>query len=162
MRTLALAVLALAACEGPAPPRELPGQASLKLGTSDANQGFVPYTDGEDVTLVQGAQGGFHVWMRYAFDGASGGSALLERKARRASDGALVLRSTADVTLERESAPLPMFMCPSPAGLSVIDQPIEFELRFSTGDGELADERITLVPHCPDENQDFCLRICTG
>ena len=136
--------------------------AALVLGTSGEGGAFAPYTDGQDVTLVEGAQGGFHVWMRYSFDGAPRAEAHLERTAHRVIDDALVLRSTTEVNMDRLSGPLPMFMCPAPVGLSVIDQPIEFELHFTDEAGDLADQRITLVPHCPVENQAFCLRICTG
>lgn len=155
------AALTLCACSS-APPPVPPVTASLTLGASDEAGAFVPYAAGQDVTLVEGAQGGFHVWMRYHFDGTVGAEAALERSARRVADGELVLRSMVDVTMDRESQPLPMFMCPSPVGESVIEQPIDFELHFTADGRELADERITLVPHCPSENQDFCKRICTG
>jgi hypothetical protein len=162
----------LGACGGPgsgpdpdmrSPVTAVTPGAPLTLGTSDAMGGFVPYTDGQDVTLVEGAQGGFHVWMRYEYGGKSGISARLERTAHRRLDGAIVLRSVGDANMVPESDPLPMFMCPSPVGLSVIDQPIQFQLRFTDDAGaELATGAITLVPHCPDDNRDFCLRICTG
>ena len=95
----------------------------------------------------------------------------LERSAHRASDGAVVLVYRGDVDVGAPDAtgwwtapsPIPMFMCPSPIGISVIDTPIDFTLRLlGDGDAELARAAITLVPRCPADQQDFCTRICTG
>ena len=55
--------------------------------------------DGQDVTLVEGAQGGFHVWMQYAVRGLPAGTVTLERSAHRVSDGAVVLVYRGDVDL---------------------------------------------------------------
>ncbi len=60
-------------------------------------------------------------------------------------------------------APLPMFMCPSPVGLSVIDVPIVFEITVEDSAGQAsAHGAVTLVPRCPDANRAFCEQICTG
>lgn len=137
--------------------------APLTLGALDATGAFVPFTDGQDVTLVEGAQGGFHVWVVYAYAGAIGVEVTLARDAHRAVDGAIVLRTSAQVTTVAQSDPLPMFMCPSPVGLSVIDQPIDYALAMTDAEGNtLAAGSITLVPHCPEGAVDFCMRICTG
>ena len=130
-------------------------------------------TDGQDDTLVEGAQGGFHVWMQYAVRALPAGTYTLERTAHRASDGAVVLVFRGDVDIGAPApgddgwwtapAPIPMFMCPSPIGISVVDVPIDFTLRvLGPGDAELARAAITLVPRCPDAQRDFCTRICTG
>lgn len=125
--------------------------------------------DGQDDTLVPGAQGGFHVWMQYAVRDLAPGTFTLERSAHRASDGAVVLVYRGDVDIGAPDAggwwtapaPIPMFMCPSPIGISVVDVPLEFTLRL-VGDAELARTSITLTPRCPDDQRDFCTRICTG
>jgi hypothetical protein len=163
-------LVGLAGCGSGPPPSEPPPRAPdaarpavpLSLGIRDGELPFTEYADGQDVTLVQGAQGGFHVWLRYRYEGQPGVQAELERSARRAADDALVLRSTSQVAMVAESDAMPMFMCPSPIGLSVIDRSIVFRLRFSDEEGVLAEGAVTLVPHCPDENREFCLRICTG
>ena len=141
--------------------------STLTVGGVGADGQWRELADGADVTLVAGAQGGFHVWLRYRVDGLAAGTQRLERTAHRVSDGQLVLRSTGEVTVQPGSDgafepadPIPMFMCPSPIGLSVIDQPIVFRIAFP--DEQLARE-LTLVPHCPtDGSRDFCMRICTG
>ncbi len=151
--------------------RWLPANAAaLALGAPTASGGFAPFSAGQDVTLVEGAQGGFHVWMKYRVRGMSAQPTELERTAERASDGVIVLRTmsvadvgapAADGWFESPDA-LPMFMCPTPIGISVIDRPMVFELRFLDGDRVVAEQSIELVPRCPDAERDLCLRICTG
>jgi hypothetical protein len=162
----ALTVICLIGCDA-APPPHQQNEAMVQLGTLAADGGFAPYGDGQDVTLVAGAQGGFHVWMSYLMMPAPSGGASLTRTAHLASDGTLILRTMSDVTLEAApSMPLPMFMCPAPVGISVLDVPIDYALDFSDGSGALAHGTVTLVPHCPTDvpgdQIDFCQRICNG
>ena len=162
---LVLSLLVLGACGaapvGPDTPDAL--TYPLTLGANDTTGTFQPFREGQDVELVEGAQGGFHVWMRYRASGVVGMRAELQRVAHRVDDGALILRSTSQSTIVDESDLMPMFMCPSPVGISVIDEPMRFELRFVDEDGQLLSAgTTTLVPHCPEANREFCLRICTG
>ena len=140
---------------------------------SAAQMSLLMLADGQDATLVAGAQGGFHVWLQYAVRGLPAGTVTLERTAHRASDGAVVLVYRGDVDLGDAGpgddgwwtapSPIPMFMCPSPIGLSVVDVPIELTLRLlGAGDAELARAAVTVTPRCPDAQRDFCERICTG
>ena len=181
MRWIAFALLA--ACGGthplsdgggaasPSPDLAPPGPLSsavLVLGGVDASSQWVDFTDGQDVTLVEGAQGGFHVWMKWRVAEMSDGTVTMERTARRAEDGQLVLRTSGSVMVGpngpaqpyESPVPMPMFMCPSPIGLSVIDRPIIFRVELK----DWAAKEITLVPHCPsDPTQNaFCMKICTG
>ena len=157
MRLFVLALL-LVGCGGPPAPLA----HALVLSGLANDGGTAPLVDGQDVTLVAGAQGGFHVWLRYAYDGPAA-AATLTRTAHRLSDDALVLRSSADVTVGPLSDPLPMFMCPSPIGISVVDTPIAYTLDLTDGsDAPLASGTITLVPRCPEDEATFCQQICTG
>src|SRR5690349_13232829 len=52
----------------------------------------MPYADAQDVTLVAGAQGGFHVWLSFRVEGLPAGTVAVARTAHRLSDDALVLR----------------------------------------------------------------------
>jgi hypothetical protein len=143
-------VILLMACAASPPP---PMEALVSL----VDAGGAPYRDGQDVTLVAGAQGGYHVWLGWRMTPPPDGELQMERLAHRVSDGALVLRY--DTTIDQESMPLvPMFMCPVPVGLPILDQPIEYELDFSNH----ARGAITLVPHCPEDSIDICQRICSG
>lgn len=160
-----VAVLLLTGCTGNV--QKPPPEAVLVLGDQNGD----PYADGQDVTLVAGAQGGFHIWLDYHVTGMPPGQVVLERTAHRLSDDQIVLRSSTSLELAQPDdqgwvwapMPLPMFMCPAPVGLNIIDEPIELRLRFTTRDGtELATQSSTVVPHCPDEARDFCQRICSG
>ncbi len=41
-----------------------PGDEKMVLGTIGPQADWVALADGQDATLVEGAQGGFHVWMK--------------------------------------------------------------------------------------------------
>jgi hypothetical protein len=167
-----IASLLAAGCAGTGmgPP---PGGAALSLGARDGSGALAPYKDGQAVTLVEGAQGGFHVWMDFRARGLDPSLApSLERTATRASDGTLVLRGLPapanlaaapdDPDALEPPQPLPMFMCPTPIGVSVIGVPVTYKIQLSDGDTPEASAEVTLVPACPPENADFCLKICTG
>ena len=168
MRRLILLTL-LAGCDPlPPPPAHAP---DLGPGAAPAEMSVLMLADGQDATLVEGAQGGFHVWLSYAVRGLPAGTVTLERTARRVSDGAVVLVYRGDVDVGAPAddgwwdapSPIPMVMCPSPIGLSIVDVPIELTLRMlGPGDAELARAAVTVVPRCPDAQRDFCMRICTG
>lgn len=150
-----------------------PSGVSLALGGADIDgTGFVPIQDGADVTMVEGAQGGFHVWTGMRFKGASGRLQLV-REARRTADDALILRAPVqviDVPAEAEGAwwqdptAQPSFMCPSPIGIQVYDQEIDIHGTLYAPDGTtvLAEDDIILVPRCPEDSVDFCHEICSG
>ena len=159
----ALGVICLIGCDAAPAKMPPPPAESLTLGVLADDGSFTPYEEGQDVTLVAGAQGGFHVWLSYQMTPARNDAASLERTAHLAADDSLILRTMSDVQLDgAPSQPLPMFMCPAPVGLSVLDVPIVYQLRFSDAKGEIARGQVTLVPHCPADQTDFCQRICNG
>lgn len=175
-RSLAYAVLsvvcfaALSGCGVQAPPPPS-GPGQLTLSSLHADGTPMELRDGQDVTLVEGAQGGFHVWMKFRSHDIPAGATTVERTAHRLSDDKLVLRSMTTMNVGpldpagdwEPIDPLPMFMCPSPVGLSVVEQPIVFRIALSDGAGkQLAASEVTLVPHCPAAQSEFCQRICTG
>jgi hypothetical protein len=151
-RALVAVTVITAGCSGGPPPL-----VTLAL----SGPGDAPLSDGQDVLLEPGAQGGFHVWLTWRADGMEPAELQLERTARRLADDKVVLRTSGAV---RElGGTIPMFMCPTPIGISVVDQPIVFRLSLGDSSGaRLAAGAITLVPHCPDGQREFCERICTG
>lgn len=179
---LAAAALASGGCGaggGAADMARPPGVIGVELGgitdVLDPGSAWVPFTDGQQSTLTYGAQGGFHVWMKARLVGGVPGRLVMSKQARRVSDEKLVLRamSTIEPDATRTDAgawempqATPMFMCPSPIGISVIDEKIRFELTFTDEVGkELGHGEVTLVPRCPTDSVDgmlFCQRICTG
>jgi len=157
------------------PPPAAVASATLAVGAPAGSDGaggaLIPFVDGQEVELVAGAQGGFHVWLEYALRDLPAAVYTLERDATRVSDGAVVLRYVAPVEVAAPAvdgwwaapAPIPMFMCPTPIGISVVGEPIALVLRVLDDAGaERARAGITLVPRCPDTQRDFCVRICSG
>jgi hypothetical protein len=149
-------------------PSPLPG-IEIALGAPGDGGALAPLVDGQEVTMVAGAQGGFHVWLAYRLHDVPAGIFTVERDAERVSDGAVVLRYRDAVEVApggdgwfTPDAPIPMFMCPTPIGVSVVGVPIAYRLRLrDAGDHELGSAGITLVPRCPDSSS-ACARICSG
>jgi len=171
--------IALAACGGGGAGEPDAGPVpELVLGSASADKTrFLAVDDGDDVPLVPGAQGGFHVWTGLQVRGATG-MLHLERQARRVSDDELVLLATTVVLEVPDDAmeewwarpdagsdnPLPSFMCPTPIGIRVRDEPLRLVAQILTEDDELlAEDELTFVPRCPEGDQaDFCAEICSG
>src|SRR5215208_2424513 len=110
----------------------------LAGGADEYGDGFIELPDYSDVDLVPGAQGGFHVWVNVRVHGIEG-PVVIEREARRVNDGALVLRGVeqpldvpTDAMEDWWESPTgtPAFMCPTPIGLSILDEPIRITIRL--------------------------------
>ncbi len=168
MRSIAFA-LALAACSpsSPKPPETI----TLTLGAPATEDGgtLAPLVAGQDVSLVPGAQGGFHVWLLYRLANAPRATVTLDKLAYRVSDHTPVLVEHDHLDLAPDASgnyeptdPLRMFMCPTPIGVNVVGEQISFELRVSNTTGVIADQSIVLVPQCPTDDLAVCTRICTG
>lgn len=145
--------------------------AHLRVGGAPASgEGFLDLEDYTPVDLVPGAQGGFHVWINVSVHGIEG-DLVVEREARRVSDDRLVLRATPQALLvpgdamdDWWQAPFaaPAFMCPTPIGISVIDEAIEVTVRLKDENDEvLAEDSVIVVPTC-NLQADFCQSICSG
>jgi hypothetical protein len=165
----ALAFALVVGCDGERP---APSEVRVALGgTAPDGSGFVAL--GGDVTLIAGAQGGFHVWVKYRATGMRAETITVTPTARRRSDGRLVLRGAPrfdtigavgpDGTWEAP-APLPAFMCPSPIGVRIQDEAILFHLDLADAEGvPLGSAEAVATPRCPDGPQAaFCNSICTG
>jgi hypothetical protein len=147
-------IVFLVACGGAGP-------ISLALGgANDDGSGFVAL--GGDVDLVAGAQGGFHVWLKYRVHGLSE-KVHVVRSAVRA-DGKTILNAlplAQMISEDFESDALPSFMCPTPVGVQVYDQTVELKLELRDDQATLAEASAQVVPRCPPDD-DFCRRICGG
>ena len=167
-----VAVAGSGGCGGGQPIQPPPGSVELVLGGAlPDTTGFLPLTG--DVVLVPGGQGGFHVWMKYRITGAPAPSLLFDYNVRRVSDNRLILTFTrhqevgppGEAGYWESPLPTPAFMCPSPIGVQVRDEPMRFLVTVSTGPGAppLATAEAQATPHCPtDDLGPFCLNICSG
>ena len=102
----AVMLLGSLACGTPSPVADAGTCATtLTLGTmNELDGGFVPLTDGADVTVHAGPQGGFHVFVGVEVSGAEK-SGLLEWKLTSAAGAALATRTLdlSSVLLEERS-----------------------------------------------------------
>ena len=166
-------LVVLGAC-GAVPDPQLPDAApstvALTLGTVDASGGgFFPLAG--DQPLVPGAQGGFHVWLKFRVEGLPPSTVRVQRTARRVRDGALILLTEGVQDMGMGAgvwelpAPLPSFMCPSPIGVNVRDEVVRFTvtlLNVQSG-ATLGEGSAEATPRCPGDGQrEFCERICSG
>jgi len=148
------------------------GPAYLLVGGAEASgDGFVPLTG--DVTLVPGAQGGFHVWLKYRVTGMPAGPMRVRHSAARAEDGRPVLVGQSrpvdigapgpDGAWEAPKA-VPAFMCPAPVGTPIDGTPIKFRVELlDANDHAVLSGDAEATPHCPDGDQaTFCAHICSG
>ena len=172
LASLCAAALALACigCDDPVSPIEGEILAGIS-GDGDGN-GFMAVDDGTEVTLEPGSQGGFHVWLNLSVHGLTG-TMKVEREARRVVDDGLIYRGQrqkleipGDAMLDWWDNPraTPAFMCPSPLGIQVFDEDVQFEIRvLDDDDNVLAVDQIVLTPRCPTGDEEaFCRRICSG
>lgn len=172
---------ALCACGPPSGPPPPVGSVGVQLGTIDVRRHgdarWVDITEGQDAELAPGAQGGFHIWLRYRLSGAAGRVVQVKRLADRIGPQGQRDRvlTTDGLQLVPEGAaawevadPIANFMCPTPIGINVIDETIELLVQVSEPDGAVLGEgRARVVARCPpaaagQDVHDFCRKICSG
>ena len=145
-------------------------QVALGGATLDGS-GFVALAG--DVSLIAGAQGGFHVWTKYRVTGGPTGTVHVAYTIRRASDDRLILTAQrqqdigppGDAGYWELPTAMPAFMCPSPVGVQVQDLPMRLDLQISASDGGplLGEAQTEFTAHCPEGAQaEFCATICSG
>lgn len=152
------------------------GMMTLGGGTEDGEPGFVDLQEGQDVPLVPGAQGGFHVYLNVRIEEASmpaDRSLYIDRRARREDNDKLVSQNRQRITFVEgpegyfdSEASMLMFLCPAPIGIKVNDQPLVVRVNARvdhTSEEILAEGTVRLTPRCPSGQQaEFCARICSG
>ncbi len=169
----------------PPPPDSNITSFAIGGGNEDGTAGFVGLEDGQEVTLVPGAQGGFHMFVnvRLGFEETVEEHITLERTARKVADNKLVSKANSRVDLVPSSEdgyhdsdrPMLMFLCPSPVGISVLDGPLVLRFQVLAEEEEAtqqdlpgaastpkADVTIKVQVRCPESQQSFCEQICTG
>ncbi len=161
-RTVLTALVVLtAACDPEPPPIEPPVEASVSIGLVSAD-GFAKLSDGVELELIPGAQGGFHVTLDTRVN--MPGEVTVKREIRRDDTGELVARSQVRSDVARDGAlmvDLPMFLCPAPVGINIADETLEVTYRIESEAGTQAMGRLAFIPRCPSsEGEAFCDKIC--
>ena len=107
--------------------------------------------------------------MLYRVTGESQAGVQFEHKIRRASDNTLVSRGTRTLDVGPVAAgaswttpgAVIIFICPTPVGVNVIGEPLNFEVTATKGGALLGTAAASTVFRCPDGNA-FCYSICRG
>lgn len=152
----ALVLCALSLVVGCADPCADLGAAGLELGTSDATGvDFVPISDGQEVTLYPGIQGGAHVWLHARLTGLCPTRAAFDRRVVDARTDELVTiqrgpvefvpRSTGGFELER---PVQMSLCPDPFGRALDGAALRFVVTAEERGGPRTDAQVGFVASC--------------
>lgn len=179
-RLLLIAALAsTAACGGGG----VPPDTSVHIGTATPSQTdpaqlvYLPLEDDTELTLEPGAQGGFHVFMHLRVEEAAiagmGERPLVQRWARRVDTEELVSRAKrthafvpvpGDPSMLELDAAVPLFLCPTPIGIAVGDQPLNLRILISSDeDSPGLEAEVRFTPRCPKGDQaEFCRNICFG
>jgi hypothetical protein len=97
----ACAIVSLTGCAATAADRE-PVEAELELGTGTAR--FVALADGDEVAMVHGAQGGWHLWVSARATGMSSGVGSLEIAHGPADGSSELVATRAGVTFDPPDA----------------------------------------------------------
>lgn len=159
-----------AGCGGHPNPPPPPPPADMEVGTAATDgTGFLPLSG--TVSMVPGAQGGFHVWLKYRMKGVSPGTLTTKHTAHRVSDGHLVSLGSrvddvgtpdADGWWETPNA-TPNFLCPTPIGVNVIGEALQFEVDVTDEQGDpVCSATATATVECPAAELAFCQQICAG
>lgn len=169
-----LSAALLYACGG-GEPRPDTDELEIGAGASDGSPGFITLTDGQDVTLSPGAQGGFHIFLNIrvdAVDVPGSGALYVDRKARRESTDELVSQTRHRASMARSSdgyydtaMSFRLFLCPTPIGIPVRDEMLVIRIGVLEDEDDTepkAEGTIRLRPRCPSDQGDFCARICAG
>ena len=117
-------------------------EGTLVFGTTDDN-GEIFALIGEQIELHRGLQGGNHTYAKYQISGQRSASAVFENRVRRARDGLLVSRGsrTFDVApvdggLWLSEGNIVMFLCPTAAGVNIVNEPLHFEVTVKSATGQ--------------------------
>lgn len=145
----------LAGC-GADPCAGIEGTPTVEIGgASFAGEGFETFADGADRELVQGPQGGMHVWMQARITNLCPETARMDGRAVDAvtrelyyfSGGVLDFVEVEPGVFELSSARA-MILCPPPMAMPVIDHPMRFVVSVTDGDGRHAESELGFVPRC--------------
>ena len=172
-RTVVLVALLFSACAGidgpdagtdagvviwPAGTLELGAEASGAFSTFPAQ-----------VQATPGAQGGYHVAVMYRVTGKALPGVLFEHRVTRARDGTLVSKGNRTMSVDPVAAgqswvspgAVIIFICPTPVGVSVLGEELNFEITASKGGEILGKVSARAGFGCPSGDS-FCASICSG
>lgn len=151
----------------------------LQVGTAPrSGEGFVPFEDGDDVGLVWGPQGGYHIYLSYLLRGYDPSDLEVRKRVSFAANGVEITESPEALNLRVPEAPDEesycdlrnaqlAILCPTILG-RVEDADLVIEVDITDAAGLTASVTRYARAVCPtDEEPDAegrtdCNRICDG
>lgn len=135
------------------PPPASDGSIEVFLQVGTGARRFEAIENGGDVGIVQGPQGGFHVWGGLRADGFDPG-AQVRLDFELVQSGSVVARATYYDALERTEAEGPFEYAAVAVVIekveprSVADLPATLRLSLTTEDGHVLEDEIEVIPRC--------------
>jgi hypothetical protein len=140
---------------------------TLRVGTRSSSGVDDFVTFGAQVPLTPGAQGGYHVETRYQIVGQRLDGVVFNHTVRLTDGGTLISRGTRRFDVGDDggdpwvSEIFPVFMCPTPVGVSVLNEQVTFEITATSTDGGfLGSANGTTRLHC--DPGAYCEVVCRG
>jgi hypothetical protein len=165
--------LLLTACVGPIDPSDggidagvVWPEGTLELGTEDAGA-FSTFP--AQVQATPGAQGGYHVAVMYRVTDQAVPGVTFDHRVTRKRDNVLVSKGSRTLSVDPVAAgqswftpgPVIIFICPTPVGVSAIDEELHFEVTASKSGLVLGKAGVDSRFGCPP-GDGFCASICAG
>jgi hypothetical protein len=141
-------VLVLLGCAGAVPVDDTDHEATLELGTGTWR--FEPIEDGQEVPLIRGAQGGWHVWLSVRASGLESSTGRLVVELQPGDDSTPPEASSVGVQLDPPDAEGRRSYLGWAAILSnpscAMGRPLRVHVSLTTGSGEQISAERYLVP----------------
>lgn len=145
-------------------------EGTLELGGGDATGAFTAFTAfPAEVQATPGAQGGFHVGVRYKITGKALPTVRFEHRVTRVRDDVLVSKGARVLDVDPVAAgeswtsqeTIIIFICPTPVGVNVLNEELRFEVTALKNGAVLNQTSANATFRCA-AGDGFCASICAG
>lgn len=144
-------------------------EGTFELGL-EAADGGANFPLPAEVQATPGAQGGFHVPVLYRVTAPAEPNVMFEHRVTRSRDGVLVSKGTRTMNVDAVAAAqrwtspgaVIIFICPTPVGVNVVGEALNFEVTATTKAGELLGKASARATFTCAPTDAFCASICSG
>ena len=144
-------------------------EGSLELG-AEAPDGGALFPLPLEVQATPGAQGGFHLPVLYRVTAPAVPNVVFDHRVTRTRDEVLVSKGNRTMNVEPVAAgqswtspgAVIIFICPTPVGVNVVGEELNFEVTATTKAGELLGKASGRATFRCAPNDAFCASICSG
>lgn len=144
-------------------------EGAFELGLEEADGG-ASFPLPAEVQATPGAQGGFHLPVLYRVTAPAEPNVVFEHRVTRARDGVLVSKGNRTLNVDAVAAgqswispgAVIIFICPTPVGVNVVGEALNFEVTATTRAGELLGKASAPAKFGCAPSDAFCASICSG